>query len=767
MIKFSKNIIDEWKNKIVFAPNGFGKTVNANEIYNYYNKKNKNIAIYTRRSIQNLVTTYDDILLLGKTGTYKKENLDLEKKFKNSKELTDFVSNKYNAKNATEMRDKSFLFNFCNITNLSKIEVISNKLLILKKSNFNNAFNFTLEDCIKLDGVLNVDLYKIILNILSENKPEQIDVANDEDIIFDDLKDCFNSISKIVTVYKLDKCPLCGTEFKSNEELCEKINATIARYGTNKQQSLIDIINNTYIKCKVLLSDIKKIIKIDFPQIENEDKIDYEYHIFEFVKEICESTISVLVNNIYSFKLDDKTFAEISEKYNENQNKINTESDALSKDSLLSQEMVEEYLKIVNPTSEIEVLPSKIGAGIEFELNGKKVKDPYEVLSESEMKRLALVVLRKTVELESVSYIIFDDPIDSYDDYYLVRACRYICDILQLPKICGWYLTTNNYQALFNICDLLKCDSIVYSEDPKIIFNGWNVQNKGSVDKPVYFNATADSVKKINKNELYLLNQFVTYEKNLLRFNNQLAFLAFTNTIRNFKEIVLVKHDNSGTYVGNYNVSVVWQKEKTNVDFANIVSDKIEHLLMHYDSKDTLMQNLTSYTLSNADVYKIYEILLKIDDKSGIYDFKNDATRAINLRKKALYNRAFNHKNDDELLNLIFFKIVLISDIKFMFEKALIDKLQSKYFFSNDDIEKIINKNGLWNKISVAEKINNSNHYGADTFISGCRTIHEEYCSIYNAFDHGLALMLPPYLSTSIRDLAKFKESVDQLIKTY
>lgn len=125
MIKFEEELVNKWNHKIVYAPNGFGKTTNANKLNNYLSNKGNRSLIFTRKQIEDLVKTYNNKIFFGETAINAEENISIKEKYKNNDESKNYFKHNYGSKAISTLKKNSFFIVKSSIKSFDDFEDIT------------------------------------------------------------------------------------------------------------------------------------------------------------------------------------------------------------------------------------------------------------------------------------------------------------------------------------------------------------------------------------------------------------------------------------------------------------------------------------------------------------------------------------------------------------------------------------------------------------------------------------------------------------------
>ena len=160
MISFSQNFLNEWDKKIIYAPNGFGKTTNSKKLNNYLNEQNSRSLLFTRREIEKLVANYGHSIYFGETAINAEQNKKIETLYHESSKIKQFFKTKYNTNSITKLKKNSFYIQYQKISKLEEFTDIIN-------INFDGINDLQVEKAVEFDKILNFDIYKKAIKIIN------------------------------------------------------------------------------------------------------------------------------------------------------------------------------------------------------------------------------------------------------------------------------------------------------------------------------------------------------------------------------------------------------------------------------------------------------------------------------------------------------------------------------------------------------------------------------------------------------------------------
>src|SRR5574344_2360160 len=110
MITYSDKCIDSWSKKIIFAPNGFGKTLSSAALEKDLQAKGNHPIVFTRRKVEQLVDLKNGSIFVGETARESAENQTLIEEYQKKKILRKVLENLYGISEVEKVISKSYLF---------------------------------------------------------------------------------------------------------------------------------------------------------------------------------------------------------------------------------------------------------------------------------------------------------------------------------------------------------------------------------------------------------------------------------------------------------------------------------------------------------------------------------------------------------------------------------------------------------------------------------------------------------------------------------
>lgn len=755
MITFNNLFISNWNKRIVYAPNGFGKTTNSIKLYEYLLSLGNTPLLFTRKRIENLVENYGNVIYFGETATNAKDNERINKVYAECNSIKQFFKEHYSTYAVNKLGQISLFFA---TSGIKKLNVFGDIALL----NFGDRYFYSFDDAIKYDKLLDPIIYYRVKELL-DNKDgiKKQKAYKTIMLVEEEILDYLDELKLFVERSETNKCPLCGKRFSSKEKLLEAIEKRRKKY-----KALDD--DNTY---NLLCSTSETIYKLFEDNDFGENGLYFEEEQLSSIRgmltilasylSFCNKVISSISYYFGTIEIQPGiTIKDEQKRFINNQSKIKNEKTNIKNVNSFTSFIIKEIKSIVYVDSNLDFLPIPGKLEISVFKDGEPVDRIYDFLSESEIKRFSLVVLRALIKYGQYDSLILDDPIDSYDDYYMLVACKYITSVVNEKKLTNWFILTNNFTALSNLSQILKCDSVIYYYVPDDIFTN----NDFKID---CFVSNYQEIGIVSKNELLLLKEFLKCNLNV---DQNLAYVSFIVTLRNFKSLVLANYDQllikKGSKIRGTRGGVV----QYNVDtaFNNDVKTIVEHFYMHYDPNpgtSGIASGIDSNTVEVNRIIGLYNRICKAKP-SLLSIYSSDTTSLCSLRE-TIAKSSFASFVGSKILDLVLLKICIVSYLKYEFEKLLIEKLLYKYYFSNSDIQLVINSQSLGKKLDTAKSVSKSNLYGAEAFLKDYSDVFEGNKLLFNLFDHGLEQMFPPYIATNVKDIKRFKLGLDELASKY
>jgi len=695
---------EDWANRVVFSPNATGKTRVTNALKSKL--AHLNIQVFTSKAISDLVNTSTKDIYIGKSSKRQLENTGLVSKYENPEIFADKLNKYYGTTTASKLRETSAIFGYFEFTNYRRLmDIISRlKSYSTEKEGINDYWKF--------DMTISSNLVKRIQKL---KPPKEIVDDTIKTVVPTSVLESLKSVSEYINLYKLYICPLCGQNYDSYDNLREIVENIINQYTIVEKDDLNNQINEAWI-------DLKRIHGKDsylWTYLYNIDStlITDRFAILISYVDLFNKVVSSFLNELISL------FPAITEDYltfKQNTNIIDEE-----KELILNKKEFQE--NVITRFKELVPLPNNIApqfnkkSELEITIDGIKNK-PYDVLSDSELKRLSLAVLFASIEHNDVDYLILDDPVDSYDDHNIIKASEYIGTFLAKHKKIQWTIFSHFYDSLYYILESIKTDKVdVFLRDPDFIYN----PSHDRIPPIIKFTLSTDEFKALRDNEIELLRKSLEADSTSdLYMEKDFMMLSFFGT---YRAIILS--------INNY--------FKKSIAYTSVKSTtrKVEASYLHYNAK-------THVTMGDLEqLYKDW-----YDNISPIGYFHNeviDPTLSINSVRSTLLStkgyRTIICKNP--LLKTILFKILSVTESKYCIEKKLIDemKLNGETTIS---IKGVIGTCMLGDKINYALSINPVKY-------AKFYTLYMKYRNLINDYSHSTVRMVPPYLSMSVHELSQ------------
>lgn len=753
MFEYNNGYENKWSKKVVLLQNGGGKTLASKRLEEDLKKDGFKPKRFSRRGIENMVAETGNGIYIGESAEKALRRDEIKDAINQSSIIKNDVKEVSKVSSAKAARDKNFFYGCQNIKNLdSLINVPKYKGKAIKSLNLDNKDVFY-DLCINLNSNLFNECQALNFSDLNQkNQP-----FSDENSMPDHFEHSLIDMIVFVKSTKIRTCIFCGKKYRSHNSL---VNALDSHYSelhfipTNKgEASVIDCANK-------ILSDISinksAILSSVFSNMLS--KTVYQaIRIIKIYLGICYTFLDYYWKRLSSKEIvsSGKTikYGNLLENYYLLENEIKENNKKMTNIKTFNNFVTAEVNELIDVEGGYSVGPMEDDVGIVLYKDNVKAKEKlYEILSESQYKRLCLISLKALIRYGVIDSVILDDPVDSYDDYNKLRTTYYISGILKSSRVKNWYILTNDFECMFLMVEYLRSPAVIYLPDFSSVFNG-------SGDLMECECSYHDVMKYLRKNDIFYLASYLQSGFDP-RIDREFLTCAVMMTLRNIKEEIIkpvsnivfceqkkIKCPNKKC---SAHIKTISENKDLMNDIENIIEAKAEHFCPSASQDLTVGDVCTLFYCLNPKKYATYPYL----NRGNKMSFEN-------YRKAAAYKRVDNDNSWTTVLNCLLKKMVVVSFAKYEFEKRMIFRIQSS--FDSSLLDEVVGEHGLYNKIDKATKINNANCYGLEDYLKKCKLIHEKYSVIYNSFDHGLIYQIMPYYSTSTKDIESFWQEVQTL----
>lgn len=738
-ISQTKTNIMNFENRIVFAPNGFGKTQFSLFLRDILVGEGKSVGLYTSRELDDLVKIGDKQIFVGEYAPLLKRIETIRSTYIENNPVHKDIRKVFDLSIA-EYYSKSYFFRKNDISTRTKIDYFFEAITSLSDKQYSDSIPN--DELYNTDLFLDLNLYKRANEVLKNNIDEVLKKSTSQQIpsaIIDELL----KIRDYIIIDKQSRCPLCGQEYANNEVLLSKVTETLNGYISTAESDTLKEINEIVLQIYGLLNKRNSNYLKDYFLSKKVRKTDKAGAILNYV--ICCNEFEILfATHFYNLPIiidgKEETLGDVAAEFLTKSRSLEIErKTTLKSGNVFVHSVVDEISELLDLSSE-NITVSETLDSISFKSpDGKRIrKKCIDYFSESQLKRIALILLRAYIRYLDYDCIILDDPIDSYDDYYLDIACSYVSDILEDASDKKWYLFTNNYDLIIKLGELKKNRRfIIFNDNPDLI-------NKVSTitAPPLIIKCNSRDIGVLNINEMILLSKYLddsTKVNDLKKadFNDGLLpFLSFLVTARNMRDIL---HKNFNGITIGYAPYV----------YSDLITKHVENRFMHYNHLESRLTTIN-------DMFNIYVKIVDVDN-INVRKLSGDLTASIDAREK-IVKTSFSSFKGNKLLNLILYKIIVLSYLKYIIEVKLIDGLIK----GGHRVKSVENAHGLGCKIAKAKSIVKGD-VGLEMLVNNIEKIHKKYRSLINDYDHALNRMYPPYLSTSIKDMRRLKDDIESI----
>lgn len=747
-LKFDQSCIAKWDGKVIYAPNGFGKTQSSQSLKQALTEIGNRPGLFTRRAIQKMLSFDDGTIFTGSTADMHREKESLEKHVNSNAALQTMLKDRYQVKSATAAKEKCFTMKRRGITNVHSIDL---------KDGLDGVLPLGEDELAEVETFLNVDLWNRCENLCKAALPKtrgQIRGSKGKTILLPSASNAYKELVLFANIFNLRKCPLCGHRYRDAESLQRAIeNNRAYLIEADIEAKDIQFQDLAYEIIKAVLRSHSAVIQGFFSErrlkgIRLARQIVHDYAELGFraekttIGQLRQAELDVAGENdrpiTYGQAVD--TIAELSTKIKE----IEGTPSAIAH---YNRSLISEANKLINWNVGVSIRAIKGRRGIELLHNEKPVKDIYSFLSESEVKRLSLAALKVEVQYGGFDALILDDPIDSYDDYNKYSVALYLHKMVTHLSLKHSYILTNDFETVINICGSSHRDAIIYLENPDDIFTTSSIAT-------LQCEASYSKVKNVlSKNELFFLAQLVCRKETDLDGESSYIALSLITTLRNL-----------GNEFLQYLPGIKKIDGVTQMQWRELINEGHVACAEHYRSPllsvPSAAKDSNSFTL---DEFTEPLRLLSPTRAPLKYAWKHegDSTKLNAYRQAEVQSPLRLYGTYKDVVNSIYKKMSAISWIKYEFEKKLIQLMEPSS--TPAEIQEITEAKGLGLKIGKAKGIDTLHGKPLATKLSEFASIHDSYSRIYNAFDHCTFSMVFPYLSVSVLEIRKFWQAVKAL----
>jgi hypothetical protein len=545
----------------------------------------------------------------------------------------------------------------------------------------------------------------------------------------------------------LSECVFCGHTYKGKNALLKAFESYRLKSSFVKSDSQVEKIKRCAEK---ILASVKShnndILNRNFENFKI-NTIYKAYKVVNLYYHICEETLFSFKTFLYEERASDGT--QIGDSIVEYQ-KCKNDISKSNKDKLhirrFNKFIDKEVKKLFNLPDNIMISGLEKECGFTVTIDGKKVSNPYDYLSESEIKRLCLIVMMAEIKFSHDDCLILDDPIDSYDDYNKLVSTNYISNILLKRSLKRWYLFTNDFDAVYWLSQKGHFPVRFFLDNTDFVFGG----------AETVFSCLCSSkeVSNIAKNEILTLADFVNTSQTKISLNKDVLLCSLTLTLRNLKTEIVNKYGNLLVKIANL------LKLSANTNWANDISLNIEARAEHFVPTSSGLKIKDSNSLTVGEIAKCFSDL-SFHKNSFPHNMENDISPFNLFREKAAKSILVLNNCYTDVIDYMYKKVCIVNYIKYEFEKKLIEYVQNKY--TSQDVDSVVNENGFGKKLKKVEEIESKSGNTISTKLKNFENVYEMFNVMFNSFDHSMTLIITPCLSTSVRDIKSFYDKVSSL----
>jgi len=536
-------------------------------------------------------------------------------------------------------------------------------------------------------------------------------------------------------------CPLCGTAFDSKDQLLNAIEKQLGKYVTDEDKTyflaldrLADGIQKAHSAVTSFFPNLviphSSIEKMSFFLGLDQNFVPVERVLFRFLyTSLFEGENSVNKPKIETFFHND-----IIIKNGENEVPTNP---------IYFQTAIIEFEKMITLPEGFHFKASE--QDIQIVGPDNFAENPDRFLSDSESRRLCLAILTTEVKLGRLKLIVFDDPVDSCDDFSFSEVSYYIGDLLVKYPSLEWVVFSHEFRLVSILSSflntklpaLLDWQFLFYLFDPL-----FRLPSGGGFPPLLKYSISPNQICSLEDHEIVLFEKIFGNVDGFVT-DPELALLAFFGQIRNFQRGMFklkINKINNGIHGKLRNESAI-----------NPIVTKFQAGYLHYSPKHS-----ASGMLCMQDLISLGQLFYENFQVSYPGSSTNDAI----VQRDNLISRGklASLSCQNPLLLHILVLIVRVTRCKWLFEKRLYDICVSTH--SNTEAKSLAKTAELGNKIalfvSFPVSVNNGKGLLAQQIYDGNR-------EMINDFEHSTVRMFPPFLSYDSGQLAQLEAAIANL----
>ena len=516
-------------------------------------------------------------------------------------------------------------------------------------------------------------------------------------------------------------CPLCGHEYKNNRELKNAIKKMLKKYIISSDvydyESCIDYLNtldgiNTFLGFDYFKTNYTSEISIDL-LLDNMNIID------EFLLSYSNTIVK---------KIDEAINQQLYEKYKRNKVAIDKEDGLRRNNNNFCENVVRTLNELITLPDNF-IFKAKDDKVEIVDSLGKPI-DPKEFLSESEQRRMCISIVFAEIRQRQLQYIVFDDPVDSNDDYYFDISVNVIGDLLLQNQSLNWIVLTHEFRMVSILSERCRLsddefthniDFLFYLPDPS--FSGSNIPPFSLIK------SKADSLNFLNEHETIIFKKIFMGVTGY-QCDKELALLPSFNAARNLYNDILKNHRIS-------------KHELRSLCHTIATGNKsYEH---YKNGKKRIMRLSTLFTMNK----------LMYDAINASY-YTNSRVYASNFRHNYISTISYSSVHcDNSILKYILFAMIRVMNSHYLFEKKL-----AQWAFSNAPSFSYTNYESalmIYNKLKYVESICPS----IKTIdLAKYKNCFAKWRGLLNDFAHSASRMVPPYLTISPMEMYKLETQI-------
>ena len=293
MIEHNAENISKFKNKVVFAPNGFGKTRFSYYLKDFFENENKTVGLFSSKEIDGLISFNNNKIFFGETSKQSELIESAKTSIKKSDVVNPFIIENYGGLVIFERT--SFLCSYL-LENSTK-NIINKFIRLYSLFEYESDRRYKLNDTVEIDKNLDFDLFNDacdfvlkIENLFKEYNPSDYRYFKNQ---------IFTTINPVIKRGRKFKFKNNSNAFYiSFSDFIEQFNNASSCFPQNTRDELYRQYESFERRCYDALNNLRSKINVNvFDRVDNNPISMYIW--------ICHKNTSDLLSHIGEIKIDE------------------------------------------------------------------------------------------------------------------------------------------------------------------------------------------------------------------------------------------------------------------------------------------------------------------------------------------------------------------------------------------------------------------------------------------------------------------------------